>query len=163
MKIGDYNAKPSLLHYGVVIFFSCVLLLYGFSTGDWRTLLLCVPLVVLMLFIPMALNYMTQKEYADLLPYYKEHARPVKIREINEHMVSTPIRLEGIVEQVRFKSINRPHFIIADRTGVITVKMFTDPGTEIHVHDRVLVYGQVIRRYIALGDPVVNGVSIEAF
>ena len=126
-------------------------------------MLLCVPLVVLMLLIPMGLNYLSQRQYADLLPYYKDHARSVKIREINERMVSTPIRLEGIVEQVRFKSINRPHFIIADRTGVITVKMFTDPGTDIHVNDRVLVYGQVIHRYIALGDPVVNGVHIETF
>ena len=163
MKIGDYNARPSLLHYGVVAFFSCALLLYGFSTGNWKTFFLCVPLAVLMLLIPMGLNYLSQRQYANLLPYYKEHARFVKIREINERTVSELIRLEGIVEQVRFKSINRPHFIIADRTGTVTVKMFTDPGTEIHVNDRVLVYGQVIRRYIALGDPVVNGVHIEAF
>ncbi|MDR2854836.1 MAG: nucleotide-binding protein [Methanomicrobiales archaeon] len=163
MKIGDYNARPSLLHYGVVAFFSCVLLVYVFSTGNWKTFLLCIPLIVAMLAIPMGLNYLSQREYANILPYYKEHARSVKIREINERMISTPIRLEGIVEQVRFKSINRPHFIIADRTGSITVKMFTSPGTEIHVNDRVVVYGQVIHRYIAVGDPVVNGVSIETF
>ena len=163
MKIGDYNARPSLLHYGVAVFFSCVLLFYGFTTGNWRTVLICAPIVALMLLIPMALNYMSQREYANLLPYYKEHGRSVKVREITERMVSSPIRLEGIVEQVRFRSINRPHFLVADRTGTITVKMFTDPGTKIQVGDRVVVYGQVIHRYIALGDPVVNGVHIEIF
>jgi len=124
---------------------------------------LCVPLVILLLLIPMGLNYMSQKQYADLLPYYKKHARTVKIREINERLVAEPIYFEGIVEQVRFKSINRPHFIIADRTGTTIVKMFTNPKNEIHVKDRVLVYGQVIRRYVVLGDPVVNGVHIETF
>jgi len=163
MKIGNYNARPSLLHYGVASFFSCVLLFYVFVTGDWRTFLLCVPLVALLLLIPMVLNYMSQKQYANLYPYYKEHARSVKIREINERLLSSPVRFECIVEQVRFSWINRPHYVVADRTGSIVVKMFTDPGVKIQVGDRVLVYGQVIQRYIVVGDPVINGVHIEIF
>ena len=163
MKIGDYNVRPSLLHYGVAIFFSCVLLFYAFATGNWRTVLICAPLVVLMLLIPMALSYMSQKQYKGLLPYYKEHARSVKIREVNERMFSNLVKLEGIVEQSRFKWLNRPHYVIADRTGVITVKMFTDPGVNIQEGDRVLVYGQVIHRYVMFGDPVINGVHIEIF
>jgi RecJ-like exonuclease len=111
----------------------------------------------------MALSYMSQKQYKSLVPYYKEHARSVKIREVNERMISSLVRLEGIVEKTRFKSLNRPHYVIADRTGSITVKMFTDPGVEVQVGDRVLVYGQVIHRYVALGDPVINGVHIETF
>jgi hypothetical protein len=111
----------------------------------------------------MGLNYMSQRQYAGLLPYYKEHARSVKIREINDRLISNPIRLEGIVEKVRFRWINRPNYIIADRTGTTVVKMFTDPGVEIKVGDRVLVYGQVIHRYIVIGDTVVNGVHIETF
>jgi len=116
-----------------------------------------------MLLIPMALSYMSQKQYKGLLPYYKEHARSVKIREVNERMFSNLVKLEGIVEQSRFKWLNRPHYVIADRTGVITVKMFTDPGVNIQEGDRVLVYGQVIHRYVMFGDPVINGVHIEIF
>jgi len=163
MKIGDYNVRPSLLHYGVAIFFFSVLLLYGFATGDWKTVLFCAPLVVFMLIIPMALNYMSQKQYTSLLPYYKEYARSIKTREVNERLLSNPVRLEGIVEQIRFTSLNRPHYVLADRTGSITVKMFTDPGVKIQVGDRVFVYGQVIHRYIVFGDPVINGVHIEIF
>jgi hypothetical protein len=163
MKIGDYNARPSLLHYGVAAFFSVVLVTYVIVSHDWRTFLACIPLIVIMLLIPMGLNYLSQKEYARLLPYYQDHAKQVKIREINERLISEPIKIEGIVEQVRFKSINRPHYIVADRTGTIAVKMFTDPGKNIVVGDRVRVHGQVIHRYVITGDAVVNGVHIETF
>jgi len=76
-------------------------------------------------------------------------------------MIGKPVRIQGVVEKVRFQFLNRPQYIIADRSGEISVKMFTSPDEDIHEHDVVEVLGMVIRRYIAVGDPVINCVSIK--
>lgn len=120
-----------------------------------------IPTLICLLLIPMGLTYLSQNQYSDLIPVYETSAKDVKIREINESMVSKPIKIEGLVEEVRFRSLNRPHFIVGDKTGVTTVKMFTRPRNDIQKGDIVEVYGQVIRRYIFYGDPIVNGVDIR--
>jgi len=76
-------------------------------------------------------------------------------------MISKPVRFEALVEEVRFRSLNRPHFIVSDRTGEIAVKMFTTPREDVRPGDVVEILGQVIHRYIVTGDPVVNGVNIR--
>ena len=60
-----------------------------------------------------------------------------------------------------FKSLNRPQYLIADKTGEISVKMFTTPTEDASVNDVVEIYGQVIKRYFVVGDPVVNAVLIR--
>jgi hypothetical protein len=153
--------RPSALHYAVFIFFALFLLWYIVSTGDSRILIWALPTLVFLLLIPMLLTYMSQKEYEGLIPVYEAESRSVKIREINEKLISKPVRVEALVEEVRFRYLNRPHFIIADRTGSIPVKMFTAPREDIRAGDIVEVLGQVIHRYIVTGDPVINGVSIR--
>jgi hypothetical protein len=161
MQIRSFPIRPSVLHLGVFGFFALFLLWYIIQTGEFRTLVWAVPTLILLLIIPMALNYMSQKEYEDLTPLYEAEARTLKIREINEKMKSKPVRFEGLVEEVRFRALNRPHFIVSDRTGTIPVKMFTTPREDIRPGDIVEVLGQVINRYIISGDPVINGVSIR--
>ncbi|MDD1730089.1 MAG: nucleotide-binding protein [Methanospirillum sp.] len=161
MQIRSLPVRPSVLHLCVFGFFAIFLLWYILITGEFRTLIWAGPTLVCLLIIPMLLNYMSQKEYEGLTPMYEQEARSVKIREISEKMISKPIRIEGVVEEVRFRSLNRPHFIVGDRTGSIPVKMFTTPREDVRVGDIVEVLGQVIHRYIVTGDPVVNGVSIR--
>jgi 23S rRNA maturation-related 3'-5' exoribonuclease YhaM len=62
---------------------------------------------------------------------------------------------------VYFQFLNRPQYLIADRSGEISVKMFTSTNEEIKVKDIVEVTGQVIKRYVVTGDPVVNCISIR--
>lgn len=109
----------------------------------------------------MGLTYLSQDQYANLIPEYEKIAKDIKIREITDAMISKPIRIEGLVEEARFQLLNRPHFIVADKTGQTTVKMFTKPRNVIKKDDIVEVYGQVIHRYIFVGDPIVNGVEIR--
>ncbi|MFH0968259.1 MAG: nucleotide-binding protein [Methanobacteriota archaeon] len=137
------------------------LLWYIMVTGELNVLIWAGPTLVLLLAIPMLLNYMSQKEYEGLIPVYEAEARSIKIREINESMISKPVKLEALVEEVRFRSLNRPHFIVADRTGTIPVKMFTTPREDVRPGDVVEILGQVIHRYIVTGDPVINGVNIR--
>lgn len=161
MQFSSVKARPSILHLFVFVFFAILILAYVVTTGDTSLLIWAIPTLVFLLIIPIVLTYLSQTQYSDLVPVYEETAREVRIREINESMISKPIKFEALVEQVRFKLLNRPHFIVGDRTGEIVVKMFTNPQTDIQKGDIVMVYGQVIRRYIFAGDPVVNGVHIR--
>ncbi|PKL60812.1 MAG: nucleotide-binding protein [Methanomicrobiales archaeon HGW-Methanomicrobiales-4] len=161
MQIRSLPIRPSILQIAVFVFFVIFVIWYIQVTGENRILIWAGPTLVLLLIIPMILTYMSQKEYEGLIPVYEAEARGVKIREINEKMISKPVKLEGLVEEVRFRSLNRPHFIIADRTGTIPVKMFTSPREDIRPGDVVEVLGQVIHRFIVTGDPVINGVNIR--
>ncbi|MDD1651732.1 MAG: nucleotide-binding protein, partial [Methanomicrobiales archaeon] len=67
----------------------------------------------------------------------------------------------GVVERVYFWYFNRPSFLVGDKSGEISVKMFTSPQEDIHKGDVVEVIGKVIHRYIATGYPLINCVSIR--
>jgi cytochrome c-type biogenesis protein CcmH/NrfF len=161
MKIGKINLRVSIITLAVIVIFSLFLAYAFLISGDTRLLLWGIPTLVLLFLIPLGLNYMSQKEYADIRPEYEREARQVRIRMINLNMVGEPVRIEGIVESVRFQFLNRPQFIVADRSGEIAVKMFTQPEEKIKVGDVVEVLGMVIKRYIAGGDAVIDGVSIR--
>ena len=120
-----------------------------------------VPLLIIIIIIPLVLNYLSRKEYADLVPMYEEEAKNVRIRMINESMIGQVVRVEAVVEGVHFQFLNRPQYIVADRTGEISVKMFTSPEKDVKENDVVEVLGSVIRRYIVTGDPVINCISIR--
>jgi len=161
MHIRSFPIRPSLLHLAVFGFFLIFTTWYVIETGEMRVLLWAAPTLVFLLVIPMLLNYMSQKEYEGLIPMYEQESKSVKIREISERLISQPVRFEAVVDEVRFRSLNRPHFIVSDRTGTIPVKMFTTPREDVRAGDLVEVLGQVIHRYIVVGDPVVNGVSVR--
>jgi hypothetical protein len=161
MKIGNVNVRISAVNLAVFGIFTLILLSYVILTNDWRVLTWGVPTLILLLIIPAALNYMSQDQYAHLIPLYEQEAKKVGIKSINTNMIGHPIRLEGVVEKVRFKYLNRPQFIVADKSGEITVKMFTSPKEDINKGDVVEVLGQVMKRYLFTGDPVINCVYIR--
>jgi len=115
----------------------------------------------MLLIIPMGLNYMSQKEYTDLIPAYEVRAKNVRVRMINPTMEGQVVRIEGVVERVSFQFLNRPQFVVADRTGEISVKMFTSTSEKIRKDDIVEVLGKVMKRYIMGGDVTVNAVSVR--
>lgn len=153
--------RPSILHLFVFAFFLVLIAIYVFTSGDYHMLIWGIPTLLCLLAFPMALAYLSQNQYASLIPEYEADSKSVNIREINHSMLSKRIRIEGLVEEVRFRSLNRPHYIIGDRTGVTVVKMFTNPRFDVKKGDVVLVYGQVMKRYIFYGDPIINGVDVR--
>jgi len=162
MKIGTINVKISNISIGVFVVFTILLIIAAVLSPDVRSnLFWLIPCLFMLLVIPVALNYMSRKQYADLVPEYERQAKPVRVRLINENMIGKVVRINGVVERVHFQFLNRPQYSIADRSGAISVKMFTSPDEDIKVNDVVEVLGQVIRRYIVTGDPVVNCVSIR--
>jgi cytochrome c-type biogenesis protein CcmE len=161
MKIGNITVRISIVALAVVVLFTILLFFAYTSSGNTMLLLYGIPAVLLLLVIPMALNYMSQKEYMELVPEYEREARPVRIKMINSGMMGQVVRIEGVVERTYFQFLNRPQFLVGDRTGEISVKMFTSPQEEIKKDDVVEVLGKIIQRYIFTGEPVVNCVSIR--
>jgi hypothetical protein len=121
MKIKNTEVKISIITIAVVIFFTILLSITYILTRDPIILYMGVPTIILLAVLPLGLNYLSQKQYADL----------------------------------------RPQYVVADRSGEISVKMFTNPEEKINVGDVVEVLGLVIKRYIAGGDAVIDGVSIR--
>jgi hypothetical protein len=162
MKIGNVNVKVSIIVIAVFVIFSILLTIGSVYSPDVRSnLIWVIPALFMLMIIPILLNYMSQKEYADLVPEYEWRATAVKIRMINEGMIGKVVRVEGVIEHVYFQFLNRPQYKIADRTGDISVKMFTNPLEDVKKGDVVEVLGTVIHRYVATGDPVINCVSIR--
>ena len=162
MKIGNVDVKVSIVAIAVFVVFTILLAAASVYSPEVRSQLIwLVPALFMLLVIPMALNYMSRSQYAELKPIYEAEAKTVRIKMINENMVGKIVRVEGVVERVYFQFLNRPQYLVADRSGEISVKMFTSPDEDVKVNDVVEVLGQVIRRYIVSGDPVVNCVSIR--
>ena len=161
MNIGKIRPRISPIILLVGGFFAILLAIAYYISRDSVLLVGGIPMLILLMIMPLGLNYMSQKEYADVRPQYEREARRVRIKQINLNMVGEPVRIEGVVEKVRFQFLNRPQYIVADRSGEISVRMFTHPGEKIQVDDVVEVLGMVMKRYVAAGDAIVNGVSIR--
>jgi hypothetical protein len=162
MKIGTIDVKISNISIGVFAFFTLLLIIASMMNPEIRPLLIwMIPCLFLLLVIPVALNYMSRSQYKDLEPEYERRAKTVRVRLINENMIGKIVRIEGVVERVYFQFLNRPQYSVADRSGAISVKMFTSPDKDVKVNDIVEVYGQVIRRYMVTGEPVINCVIIR--
>ena len=162
MKIGNVEVKVSIVAVAVFVFFTIFLLYASMYSPEVRSQLIwMIPALFMLLVIPMALNYMSRSQYNNLEPIYEAEAKTVRIKLINESMVGKPVRIEGVVERVYFQFLNRPQYLVADRSGEISVKMFTSSTEDIKVNDVVEVLGQVIKRYVVTGDPVINCISIR--
>jgi len=161
MEIGNVNVRMSFVTLTVSVFFTILVLATFFITADHTILIWGIPTIILLFVIPVALNYMSQSQYADLVPVYEQEAKDVRIKTINESMLGKPVRIRGVVERSMFRFLNRPQYLVADKSGEISVKMFTSPQEDVRKGDVVEVLGLVIRRYVAAGEPVVNCVSIR--
>ena len=161
MQIGDTKVRVTAIALAVFLFFVVLIAVYVLATGEVSMLIWAVPAAIMLLVIPVALNYMSQTQYASLVPVYEAEARTVRVREINLNMLGEPVRIKGVVERVYFQFLNRPQYLVADRTGEISVKMFTSPAEDVQKGDVVEVLGMVVKRYLLSGDAVINCVSIR--
>jgi DNA replicative helicase MCM subunit Mcm2 (Cdc46/Mcm family) len=162
MKIGNVDVKVSIVAIAVFVVFTILLIVASVYSPEVRSQLIwLIPALFMLLVIPMALNYMSRSQYAEIEPIYEAQAKTVRVKMINENMIGKIVRIEGVVERVYFQFLNRPQYLVADRSGEISVKMFTSTDEDVKVNDVVEVLGQVIHRYFVTGDPVINCVSIR--
>ncbi len=162
MKIGGIELRVSPVNAGVTLFFGLFLIWSYLISKSSKVLLYGIAMLVVLFLIPILLNYMSQEQYAGLLPQYQRDAKTVRIKAINANMIGEVVRFEGVVERVYFLYLNRPQYLVGDKSGEISVKMFTSPREEVKKGDMVEVIGKVMKRYIMGGDPVINCVSIRS-
>jgi hypothetical protein len=161
MRIRDIEVRISPVNAGVILIFA-IFLIFSFSvSGNQTVLIFGLPMLVFLFLIPLGLNYMSQKEYSDLRPTYESQAHIVRIKAINPNMIGTSVRIVGVVERIYFLYLNRPQFLVGDKSGEISVKMFTSPQEKVVKGDVVEVIGMVMKRYIFTGDPVINCIAIR--
>ena len=73
MKIGNIDVKVSNISIGVFVFFTIFLLIASLYSPVVRShLIWMIPALFLLLVIPMGLNYMSRRQYADLNPSTRE-------------------------------------------------------------------------------------------
>ncbi len=161
MKIGNIRVRISIVQMAVVVFFLILLSVSYYYSRDTALLIWGPPIIVGLFVIPIVLNYMSQSQYVDLAPMYEKAAKPVRVKMINRNMIGQNVKIEGVIERVYFQWLNRPQYLVADRSGEISVKMFTTPLEDVKKGEVVEVVGQVIHRYIFGGDAAVNAVSIK--
>jgi len=162
MKIRDFEMRITPLQAGVLLFFALFLLFAYNASRSTALLVFGIPMLLGLALVPMVLRHMSQSQYEALVPVYEKEAQKVRIRGINLNMQGKPVRIEGVVERIHFSFLDRPQFLVADRSGEISVKMFTAPREKIRVNDIVEVLGTVMKRYVLTGeDAVINCVSIR--
>ena len=162
MKISDIEVRITPIQIGVLLFFAIFLIFAYWTSRSTMLLIFGIPMVISLAVIPILLRHMSQSQYETLIPTYESEAQRVRIKAINMNMLGKPVRIEGVVERVSFDFLDRPQFRVADRTGEISVKMFTAPREKIRKDDIVEVLGTVMKRYLLVGeDPVINCVSIR--
>jgi cytochrome c-type biogenesis protein CcmE len=162
MKVRDIELRITPVQTGVLLFFAIFLILAFLSSRSTMLLLAGIPMLVGLAVIPMILRHMSQSQYLALIPEYEREAQRVRIRAINMNMLGKAVRIEGLVEGVSLGFLDRPQFIVADRSGEIPVKMFTAPQEKIRKGDIVEVLGTVMKRYVLAGtSPMINCVSIR--
>jgi hypothetical protein len=162
MKIRDIELRVTPIQIGVLLFFVIFLIFAYWTSRSAMLLLFGIPMILGLAVIPILLRHMSQSQYEALIPTYESEAKRVRIKAINMNMLGEPVRIEGVVERVSFDFLDRPQYMVADRSGEISVKMFTAPREKIRKDDIVEVLGTVMKRYLLVGeDPVVNCVSIR--
>lgn len=162
MKFRDIELRIAPIQIGVLLFFALFLIFAYWTSRSTVLLIFGIPMIVGLAVIPVLLRYMSQSQYEALVPTYESEAQKVRIKAINLNMLGKPVRIEGVVERVYFGWLDRPQYLVADRSGEISVKMFTAPREKIRKDDIVEVLGTVMKRYVLVGEsPVINCVSIR--
>lgn len=162
MKFRDIELRIAPIQIGVLLFFALFLIFAYWTSRSTVLLIFGIPMIVGLAVIPVLLRYMSQSQYEALVPTYESEAQKVRIKAINLNMLGKPVRIEGVVERVYFGWLDRPQYLVADRSGEISVKMFTAPREKIQKDDIVEVLGTVMKRYVLVGEsPVINCVSIR--
>lgn len=131
------------------------------TVPDSHFLVFAIPGLILLLLIPMTLAWMSRRSYVQAADVYGGKARFFKIVKITLGMTGDIVRVSGIVQKISFKWLNRPHFQVADETGIIRVIMFTSPAEEIKAGDKVDVLGIVMKNIFARFTPVISAVSVK--
>lgn len=128
---------PAYLTLVIVSFF--VIFLYAVNPQP-GFLMAAVPGILVLLGVPLILNEMNRRHMDKInINGFKLY----KIKDLGRLDVGDPVRLQGTVEKVSLKWLNRPNFQINDGSGKIGLFMFWAPREVIKAGDMVEAAGSM--------------------
>lgn len=151
----------SLFSWAAFIICSVGLTSHFAVSGDTQVLAFGIPGLMLLLAIPMALNWMSRRSYGQAEGRFRKKASLCRIDKINSGMSGSIVRVEGDVEKVMFRWLKRPHYSINDKSGNIKVIMFTSPAEVVKAGDKVDVLGIVMKGIFNRKKPSISAVGIR--
>ena len=151
MRIRGITVRVPPLLFAVTVFFAAVCAMMFGSTKDLAYLYFGAPLCVVLICVPLAMNYLTEKQLAEQLPAMRVRAKFSRARQISPAMVGTPVIVEGKILKVTGLLMGKPAYLLSDSTGQIVVRRFALPDPLVGVGAAVEVVGTVARK-ITNGD-----------
>jgi hypothetical protein len=144
-------------------FFLCAIAVtfHYMTVRDVTFLLYAIPGLVLLIAIPMALNWMSRKSFREAHIEHSGKTSYYKIKQVDLAMTGSAVKISGTVRKVTFKWLNRPHFQVEDTTAQIRVIMVTSPSEDIQAGDEVEVLGLVMKNLFNRKIPIISAVSIH--
>ena len=161
MKIRGITVRVPPLLFAVTVFFAAMCaMMYG-SSKDAAYIYIGAPLCVILLCMPLAMNYITEKQLLNQMPGMKARAKFTRARQISPAMLGTPVVVEGKILKVSGILMGKPMYLVADSTGQIVVKRFAHPEPMVGVGATVEIIGTVARKITNADVVYVNAVSIR--
>lgn len=143
MKIKGITLRISPVLLGLVFLFAIVCAFSFGSTHNMGYVYFCVPIIILLIVMPLALTYTSEKQILRNLPRDRAAARFVRAKQVTASMRGTIVLLEGKIVRVSGIYMNKPVYIIEDSTGQIVVKRLALPEKLVGVGANVEVLGRV--------------------
>lgn len=122
MSNGKIRPRVSIIAIAVFVIFTILLLIAYFASRNWQILLWGIPPDPAPGH-PCSTQLHEPETVFGPYPLMRETARSGSV--INPGMIGDPVKIEEVVERVYFQFLNRPQYLIADRSGEISLKMFT--------------------------------------
>lgn len=149
---------PALLIIIVVFAFICALS-FG-STKDLIYIYIGVPVVILMILLPLFLAYYNEKQVRAREPSVRAAATFLHARQVTANMGGKPVIVEGVIRKVSGVYLNRPAYLLQDKSGYVVVKRFSMPQRLVGVGAVVEVLGYVYGRMSNRQSVYVNALTI---
>ncbi|MDV0441476.1 hypothetical protein [Methanorbis furvi] len=161
MKIRGITVRVPPLLFAVTVFFAAMCaMMYG-SSKDAAYIYIGVPLCIILICMPLAMNYMTEKQLQNQLLGLKTRAKFTRARQISPAMLGTPVVVEGKILKVSGILMGKPVYLISDPTGQMIVRRFAHPDPLVGVGAVVEIVGTIARKITDANAVYVNAVSIR--
>ncbi len=136
--------RMSLLAYLTFTLLAILSILAVIGDPSTRSLLTIGPMLLALLLIPMLLTEMNRRTMARV---DTSQARKYRISDLINLDVGEQVRVQGEVQRISFKWMNRPHLELTDGNATTKVVLFTAPRENIKVGDRVEAVGSLARLF----------------
>lgn len=151
----------SLIAWAAVAIAAVMVIFTVAYSKDYHLLAVAIPMLAALVIIPMVLTKMSQNTYLNAVPLYEKKAKLQRISNIDLSKVGDAVKVRGVITNISFRWLNRPHVAIDDNTGTISAILFTAASEQLVIGEQVEVLGVVMRGLIHRRLPAISAISIK--